>query len=99
MSLNDLYPKFNISDSNGYLALNVSDKNGHEYFDGSIVQVGDKIGVIRYSFGRFEIVCAYLDQRFIYGLNPSHEIIGHIGDNETNSALEVQASQRYVSNS
>lgn len=100
MNLSDLHQQFHVAiTSDGWLFLKVKDKNGKEYLDGSIVRVGDKIGVIRYSFGRFEILCTFKDQRFIYGLNPSYEVLGHIADNDnTASLLETQASKPYASN-
>lgn len=89
--------------SEGWLYLKVKDKNSKEYMDGSVVRVshtaGVMIGVIRYSFGRFEILCTFKDQRFIFGLNPAHEILGHIADNDNTAALlESQASKPYASN-
>lgn len=99
MNLNDLHEKFVVETYENYLCLKVTDKNGYEYHDGSIVRVGDKIGVIRYSFGRFEILCTFKDQRFIYGLNPSCEILGHIADKDnTAGLLESQASKPYAYN-
>jgi len=63
------------------LFLEMKDKNGVEYQDGSIVGLErDSIiiyGYIRYLFGRFEVVCPFINQRFIYGLNPNYEIVGH----------------------
>lgn len=100
MNSNDLHQQFYVTmTSEGWLYLKVKDKNGKEYMDGSIVRVGDKIGVIRYSFGRFEVVCTFQDQRFIYGLNHTHEILGHIADKDNTAALlEAQASKPYASN-
>lgn len=99
MNSNELHTRFEIHIQDGWLCLHMTDKSGRQYRDGSIVRVGDKIGVIRYSFGRFEILCTFKDQRFIYGLNPSYEILGHIADKDNTAAqLEVQASQPYASN-
>ena len=76
------------------LTLEMKDKNGVEYCDGDVVAVefpfgnGDQRkmvpmkGYIRYFGGRFEIVCPFADQRFIMGINPNHEIIGHIFTDE-----------------
>lgn len=67
------------------LALDIPDKNGREYHDLDILAVYfplEKVrypmkGVIRYFGGRFEIVCPWKDQRFIMGLNRTHEIVGN----------------------
>lgn len=67
--------------SNQVLALEMKDATGKEYLDGSILRVkhhGKEIlGYIRYFAGRFEIVCPFKDQRFVFGLNKDYEIIGH----------------------
>ena len=63
------------------LNLEMKDRNGKEYHDGHIVRVNFRghtiAGFIRYFAGRFEIVCPFREQRFVFGLNPEHEIIGH----------------------
>lgn len=72
------------------IGLEMNDKNGKEYHDGDVVRVFYKIdgfkypmlGFIRYSYGRFEIVCPWKQGNGVHlyhlGLNPDHEIIGHI---------------------
>lgn len=84
--------------SNGdgeYLRLDYTDSQGQEFIDGSIVKIKDKqmIGVIRYSWGRFEILCTFKDQRFVYGLNPDHTIIGHVAESDVE--LKEQAERKY----
>ena len=85
-----------IKTTEGYLHLDMNDSSGMEYKDGSIVKIKDKnmIGYVRYSFGRFEILCPFQDQRFVYGLNPDHEIIGHM---KTSTCLvEDQMTRKYA---
>lgn len=68
------------------LGLEMKDAKGVEYHDGDIVKTSflidglryPMIGFIRYFGGRFEVVCNWQDQRFVLGLNPTHEIIGHV---------------------
>lgn len=78
------------------LYLNMLDKNGAEYLDGAIVEVekdGRKMhGHVRYSFGRFEIVCPFKERRFIFGLNPAYEIKGHM-HHKNELAFEVLTKQ------
>ena len=87
------------------LGLEMNDKNGVEYHDGDVVSCKYKIdgvdypmkGFIRYAFGRFEIVCPWKlgngIQRYIMGLNPDHEIIGHILND--NAIIEEQLKTEF----
>lgn len=63
--------------------LEMNDRKGVEYADGDIVTLTDRksreiFGYIRYSCGRFEVVCPFKDQRFIFGLNPEYEIVSNM---------------------
>ena len=68
------------------LKLDMNDKTGKEYCDGDIVKcaykIGDErypmVGYIRYFGGRFEVVCPFQNERYILGLNPMYEIVGHV---------------------
>jgi len=82
------------------LFLEMNDKKGVEYLDGSIVKI-DSVGplrktgygYIRYFGGRFEVVAPYRDQRFIFGLNPTYEIAGHMWPDPT--LIEQQETRKY----
>lgn len=85
-----------------WLLLEMKDKHGVEYSDGSIVKVDHRdktsYGYIRYSCGRFEVVCPYKDQRFIFGLNPSYEIVGHMNPDTVSSEIITEQESRNYGN-
>lgn len=85
--------------SEGYfLNLDMTDKTGKEFLDGSIVKIWhdgrEILAHVRYAFGRFEAVATFKDQRFIFGLNPAYEIVGHmVKDSEL---INQQAERVYA---
>jgi hypothetical protein len=89
-------PKLIRTNENGCLYLEMNDKAGTEYTDGSIVKIKDKnmVGYVRYSFGRFEILCPFVDQRFVFGLNPDHTIIGHMAESDLH--IHEQSGRKYA---
>lgn len=83
-------------DTHTRLFLEMRDANGVEYRDGDILKVQrdgrEILGFVRYFGGRFEIVCPFQDQRFVYGLNTTHTIVGNMAD----SVESIENQERTV---
>jgi hypothetical protein len=96
---NEWVKKSLCQDMNGHLFLDMKDCHGAEYRDGDIVRVDCKkveaLGFIRYIFGRFEVVAPFKDQRFIFGLNPSYLICGHMATATGRMLIEDQESRKH----